>query len=161
SRSLRSAGDRTPILMLTARDAVGDRVAGLDAGADDYLVKPFALDELLARLRALLRRTASDPDDRPLVFADIVLDPVTRTARRGGGSGRRGDRAGVGGDVRRGSRGTPHRRRRIASADRRASQGPALARRDTGDPAAVGVRRSHRVRAGGRLGLPAVLRRSG
>jgi len=82
-RLLRRAGDRTPILMLTARDTVSDRVAGLDAGADDYLVKPFALDELLARLRALLRRTAPGADDQPLVFSDLVLDPLTRTARRG------------------------------------------------------------------------------
>ncbi len=83
TRLLRRGGDRTPILMLTARDAVSDRVAGLDAGADDYLVKPFALDELLARLRALLRRTAPGADEQPLVFADLTLDPVTRTARRG------------------------------------------------------------------------------
>ena len=61
-RRLRAAGDRTPVLVLTARDAISDRVSGLDAGADDYLVKPFALEELLARVRALLRRTAA-PDD--------------------------------------------------------------------------------------------------
>jgi two-component system response regulator MprA len=83
TRLLRRSGDRTPILMLTARDAVSDRVSGLDAGADDYLVKPFALDELLARLRALLRRTAPGADEQPLVFADLVLDPTTRTAQRG------------------------------------------------------------------------------
>ena len=83
ARLLRRSGDRTPILMLTARDSVSDRVAGLDAGADDYLVKPFALDELLARLRALLRRTAPGADEQPLVVSDLVLDPVTRTARRG------------------------------------------------------------------------------
>ena len=83
TRLLRRSGDRTPILMLTARDAVSDRVAGLDAGADDYLVKPFALDELLARLRALLRRTAPGADEQPLVFADLMLDPLTRTAQRG------------------------------------------------------------------------------
>jgi two-component system response regulator MprA len=83
TRLLRQSGDRTPVLMLTARDAVSDRVAGLDAGADDYLVKPFALDELFARLRALLRRTAPGADEQPVVFADLVLDPVTRTARRG------------------------------------------------------------------------------
>src|SRR6266446_9903951 len=82
-RQLRERGDQTPILMLTARHEVNDRVAGLDAGADDYLVKPFALDELLARLRALLRRTSPGADEQPLVFADLVLDPVTRTARRG------------------------------------------------------------------------------
>jgi len=82
-RLLREAGDRTPILMLTARDGVGDRVEGLDAGADDYLVKPFALEELLARLRALLRRASPDGDDRPLLFADLTLDPATRVATRG------------------------------------------------------------------------------
>ena len=82
-RLLRRSGDRTPILMLTARDSVSDRVAGLDAGADDYLVKPFALDELLARLRALLRRTTPGADEQPLVFLDLMLDPVTRIARRG------------------------------------------------------------------------------
>jgi len=81
-RRLRASGDRTPVLMLTARDAVGDRVDGLDAGADDYVVKPFALDELLARIRALLRRSGV-PDDKPLLFADLVLDPVTREVRRG------------------------------------------------------------------------------
>ena len=80
---LRRMGDRTPVLMLTARDAVSDRVAGLDAGADDYLVKPFALEELLARLRALLRRAGTSPGERPLRFADLSLDPVTREARRG------------------------------------------------------------------------------
>jgi two-component system, OmpR family, response regulator MprA len=83
SRALRAAGDRTPILILTARDAVADRVEGLDAGADDYLVKPFALDELLARIRALLRRTTPAAGDRPLGFADLELDPVTRDVRRG------------------------------------------------------------------------------
>jgi two-component system response regulator MprA len=82
-RRLRSSGDRTPVLMLTARDAVADRVAGLDAGADDYLVKPFALEELLARLRALLRRAAPDADRRPLRHADLVLDPLAYEARRG------------------------------------------------------------------------------
>ena len=73
-RRIRALGDRTPILMLTARDAVESRVEGLDAGADDYLVKPFALAELLARIRALLRRTASDEGDEPIQFADLVLD---------------------------------------------------------------------------------------
>ena len=73
-RRLRAAGDRTPVLMLTARDAIDDRVDGLDAGADDYLVKPFALRELQARLRALLRRTASRGGPA-LRFADLVLDP--------------------------------------------------------------------------------------
>jgi two-component system response regulator MprA len=81
-RRLRSAGDRTPVLMLTARDAVDDRVAGLDAGADDYLVKPFALKELKARLRALLRR--SEPGEAPLRFADLELDAAAREVRRGG-----------------------------------------------------------------------------
>jgi two-component system response regulator MprA len=81
-RRLRAAGDDTPVLMLTARDAVNDRVQGLDAGADDYLVKPFALAELLARLRALLRRRPEDAGD-VLHFADLSLDPITREARRG------------------------------------------------------------------------------
>jgi two-component system response regulator MprA len=81
-RRLRRAGDRTPILMLTARDAVDDRVAGLDAGADDYLVKPFSLKELTARVRALLRR--GDPGDAPLLrFADLTLDRETREVSRG------------------------------------------------------------------------------
>jgi two-component system response regulator MprA len=72
--------------MLTARDAVSDRVAGLDAGADDYLVKPFALDELLARLRALLRRTSAPPEDEAklLTVADLTLDPIGYEVRRGG-----------------------------------------------------------------------------
>ena len=81
-RRLRDAGDRTPVLMLTARDAIDDRVAGLDAGADDYLVKPFALKELKARLRALLRR-AGPAGDGPLRFGDLVLDPVAYEVRRG------------------------------------------------------------------------------
>jgi two-component system response regulator MprA len=84
-RRLRDAGDRTPVLMLTARDAVDDRVAGLDAGADDYLVKPFALKELKARLRALLRR-AEPPggeDGQLLRFADLTLDRGAWEARRG------------------------------------------------------------------------------
>jgi two-component system response regulator MprA len=82
-RRLRAAGDRTPVLMLTARDAVPDRVKGLDAGADDYLVKPFALEELGARLRALLRRTGSPVED-PLRYADVVLDPAGHTVHRAG-----------------------------------------------------------------------------
>jgi two-component system response regulator MprA len=86
-RRLRSAGEDLPVLLLTARDAVPDRVAGLDAGADDYLPKPFALEELLARLRALLRRTQgslADQSDAPLAFADLTLDPATREVTRAG-----------------------------------------------------------------------------
>jgi two-component system, OmpR family, response regulator MprA len=84
-RQLRAAGDRTPILMLTARDGISDRVAGLDAGADDYLVKPFALQELLARVRALLRRVATDAPDaaETMRLGDLTLDLGTRTVRRG------------------------------------------------------------------------------
>jgi two-component system, OmpR family, response regulator MprA len=81
-RRMRSRGDRTPVLMLTARDTISDRVAGLDAGADDYLVKPFALAELLARVRALLRRTTPASDRRPLRFGDLVLDPLSREVAR-------------------------------------------------------------------------------
>jgi two-component system response regulator MprA len=81
-RQLRSRGDRTPILMLTARDLVDDRVAGLDAGADDYLTKPFALVELRARLRALLRRTRASAEQ--LSCGDLVLDLAGARARRGG-----------------------------------------------------------------------------
>ncbi|MBF6217020.1 MULTISPECIES: response regulator transcription factor [Nocardia] len=85
-RRLRSTGDDLPILVLTARDSVSERVAGLDAGADDYLPKPFALEELLARLRALLRRTTADPGEasEAMKFADLSLDPVTREVSRGG-----------------------------------------------------------------------------
>ena len=89
-RRLRGTGDDLPILVLTARDLVSDRVAGLDAGADDYLPKPFALEELLARLRALLRRATNDPGDGrspnappAMRFADLELDPGTRDVRRG------------------------------------------------------------------------------
>lgn len=83
ARRLRQAGDLIPILMLTARDAVEDRVVGLDSGTDDYLVKPFAPEELKARLRALLRRGELLPGERPLTFADLSLDPMTRMVRRG------------------------------------------------------------------------------
>jgi two-component system, OmpR family, response regulator MprA len=83
ARRLRAKGVRTPILMLTARDEVQDRVAGLDAGADDYVVKPFALEELLARIRALLRRTDGGAGD-VLRYADLELDPRSREVRRGG-----------------------------------------------------------------------------
>jgi two-component system response regulator MprA len=82
-RRLRAGGDGTPILLLTARVAISDRVSGLDAGADDYLVKPFALEELLARLRALLRRSGA-ADDEVLRFADLSLDPGTREVLRDG-----------------------------------------------------------------------------
>ena len=83
-KRLRRAGDSTPILMLTARDAVGDRVEGLDAGADDYLVKPFALEELLARVRALLRRTVGDGVEETLRFGDLSMNQSTREVKRGG-----------------------------------------------------------------------------
>ena len=82
-RRLRRSGNRVPVLMLTARDEVENRVAGLDAGADDYVTKPFALEELVARVRALLRRASAD-DDEVLRFADLELDPGTREVRRGG-----------------------------------------------------------------------------
>ena len=82
-RRIRRAGNSVPVLMLTARDAVENRVSGLDAGADDYVTKPFALEELLARVRALLRR-ASDASQEILRFADLELDPGTREVRRGG-----------------------------------------------------------------------------
>jgi two-component system response regulator MprA len=81
-RRLRASGDKTPVLMLTARVEVDDRVAGLDAGADDYVTKPFDLEELLARLRALLRRAGS-ASGQTLRFADLVLDPVAHEVRRG------------------------------------------------------------------------------
>jgi two-component system response regulator MprA len=84
TRRLRADGHRVPILLLTARDAVDDRVAGLDAGADDYLVKPFALDELLARVRALLRRNDPEETGEVLRFADLSLDTGTREVARGG-----------------------------------------------------------------------------
>ncbi|CQR63272.1 response regulator transcription factor [Streptomyces leeuwenhoekii] len=92
ARRIRAAGDTTPILMLTARDTVGDRVTGLDAGADDYLVKPFELDELFARIRALLRRSsyaaavaaASAEEEDVLAFADLRMNLATREVTRGG-----------------------------------------------------------------------------
>jgi len=90
ARRIRGAGDTTPILMLTARDTVGDRVTGLDAGADDYLVKPFELDELFARVRALLRRSsyaasgAGVEEDEALTFADLRMDLATREVTRAG-----------------------------------------------------------------------------
>ncbi|MDQ4008863.1 MAG: response regulator transcription factor [Actinomycetota bacterium] len=86
TRALRAAGNDLPILVLTARDAVADRVDGLDAGADDYLTKPFSLEELLARIRALLRRHApgaADEEPETLRFHDLSLDPGTREVRRG------------------------------------------------------------------------------
>jgi two-component system response regulator MprA len=82
-RRLRAASNRVPVLMLTARDAVSERVAGLDAGADDYVVKPFALEELFARLRALLRRAVPESNGHALRFADLTLDPVAHEVRRG------------------------------------------------------------------------------
>lgn len=83
-RRMRAIGDRTPVLMLTARTEVSERVAGLDAGADDYLVKPFAREELIARLRALLRRTGWEGQETTLRFADLELDPIAHEARRDG-----------------------------------------------------------------------------
>jgi two-component system response regulator MprA len=82
-RRIRRAGNRVPVLMLTARDEIENRVAGLDAGADDYVTKPFALEELVARVRALLRRTTVGEDEL-LRFADLELDPGTREVRRAG-----------------------------------------------------------------------------
>jgi len=81
-RQIREAELQTPILMLTAKDAVPDRVAGLEAGADDYLIKPFAFEELMARIRALSRRRAPIESDAPLHFSDLTLDPTTRMAQR-------------------------------------------------------------------------------
>jgi len=81
-RRIRRSGNRVPVLMLTARDEIENRVAGLDAGADDYVTKPFALEELVARVRALLRRTSASEDEL-LRFADLELDPGTREVRRG------------------------------------------------------------------------------
>ena len=86
TRALRAAGNDVPVLVLTARDAVGDRVEGLDAGADDYLTKPFALEELLARLRALLRRVVPDGEaaSEVLTFSDLTMDVASRDVSRGG-----------------------------------------------------------------------------
>ncbi len=83
-RTIRGRGVQTPVLMLTARDTVDDRVTGLDAGADDYLVKPFAIKELIARLRAITRRAADQPKQPVLQVADLTLDPRTRQVQRGG-----------------------------------------------------------------------------
>ncbi|USX51212.1 response regulator transcription factor [Lentzea sp. HUAS12] len=83
-RRLRAAGERLPVLMLTARDALGDKVTGLDAGADDYLVKPFALEELLARVRALLKQNRRRTPSQLLQFADLRMDPQAHEVVRGG-----------------------------------------------------------------------------
>ena len=83
-RNLRKQGSRVPILMLTARDSIDDRVAGLDAGADDYLIKPFAIKELLARLRALSRRSNDTSRETLLQLADLTLDTLTQRVKRGG-----------------------------------------------------------------------------
>ena len=83
-RRLRAAGSRVPILVLTARHSLGDKVAGLDAGADDYLAKPFALEELLARLRAIMRRAAPADGSNALTLGDLTLDPGTRVVMRAG-----------------------------------------------------------------------------
>ena len=81
---MRQRGDRTPVLMLTARDDIDDRVSGLDAGADDYLVKPFAMKELLARMRALTRRTGDQTKSSVLSYADLSMDTRTHQVRRDG-----------------------------------------------------------------------------
>lgn len=83
TKEVRSSDIKVPILMLTARDAIPDRVSGLDAGADDYMVKPFNTDELMAHIRALLRRTDKKQGTEPYVFADLSLDPASRLAARG------------------------------------------------------------------------------
>ena len=85
TRALRASGNDVPVLVLTARDAVGDRVEGLDAGADDYLTKPFALEELLARIRALLRRVVpgDGEEGEVLTFADLTMDVASRDVSRG------------------------------------------------------------------------------
>jgi DNA-binding response OmpR family regulator len=84
ARELRRRGFRAPVLMLTARDTVPDKVSGLDAGADDYLAKPFDYDELLARVKALLRRSSMRADDTTLRVGDLALDPVSREVTRAG-----------------------------------------------------------------------------
>jgi len=81
-RIVRAEGLDVPVLVLTAKDAVADRVQGLDSGADDYLTKPFSFEELLARARALLRRASAQPESQVLKVADVVLDPITRTVKR-------------------------------------------------------------------------------
>jgi len=83
TQELRAAKVDVPILMLTARDAIPDRVSGLDSGADDYMTKPYNIDELLAHVRALLRRAGGEKSNEPLVFADLKLDPAARLAYRG------------------------------------------------------------------------------
>src|SRR5438045_4078489 len=141
-RRLRATGNHVPVLMLTARDEVENRVAGLDAGADDYVTKPFALEELLARVRALLRRAADGDGGEVLSFADITLDLGTREVRR---------RAGV--DRRRVLRRLLHRQGSAARADRRQ---PATQRRRHSAHASrrhsAGALPSHRT-AGRRTGL--------
>src|SRR6202021_2782010 len=82
-RTMRQRGDATPVIILTARDEIQHRIAGLDAGADDYIVKPFDLDEMMARMRSVLRRAAGRGDPG-IQHGDLRLDPVTRTAERGG-----------------------------------------------------------------------------
>ena len=84
TRELRAADIRVPIIMVTAKDAIPDRVSGLDAGADDYLVKPFNMDELMAHVRALLRRSAAVKQTEPYQYADLTLDPASRLAYRNG-----------------------------------------------------------------------------
>jgi CheY-like chemotaxis protein len=131
-RRMRDTGDRTPVLMLTARDEVCDRVAGLEAGADDYLPKPFALEELLARLRALLRRSGWMDQREVLRFDDIELDPHSHEVRRGAARGARGRRRRRAGH-RRGRRSLPGRSCGADVAHRGTAGG--VARRVGGSPA--------------------------